>query len=178
MLDVSHCTHCLTSPKAFPQQSVCDAARIILRESCLQQRQPRGSKTSSDSIRASATLSTLSSKAIADAKVTAALLEAPATCFKKPQVLAPAGGWPQLKAAVENGADAVYLGLSVFNARARAVNFSPEEVPEVPLSILAWLFGKSLAAVYHTCAAGRTAVLKLDLCPVCTYDALIDNNAS
>ena len=49
----------------------------------------------------------------------------------KPQVLAPAGGWPQLKAAVENGADAVYLGLSDFNARARAVNFTPEELPEV-----------------------------------------------
>lgn len=28
----------------------------------------------------------------------------------KPEVLAPAGGWPQLKAAVENGADAVYFG--------------------------------------------------------------------
>lgn len=28
----------------------------------------------------------------------------------KPEVLAPAGGWPQLIAAVENGADAVYLG--------------------------------------------------------------------
>jgi hypothetical protein len=50
---------------------------------------------------------------------------------KKPEILAPAGGWPQLRAAVENGADAVYLGLSDFNARARAVNFGPEELPEV-----------------------------------------------
>lgn len=54
---------------------------------------------------------------------------------RKPQVLAPAGGWPQLRAAVENGADAVYLGLSNFNARARAVNFSPGELPEVPFSL-------------------------------------------
>lgn len=38
---------------------------------------------------------------------------------RKPEVLAPAGGWPQLRAAVENGADAVYFGLSDFNARAR-----------------------------------------------------------
>lgn len=30
----------------------------------------------------------------------------------KPEVLAPAGGWTQLKAAVENGADAVYFGKS------------------------------------------------------------------
>ncbi|KAL4437803.1 hypothetical protein ABPG77_005715 [Micractinium sp. CCAP 211/92] len=49
----------------------------------------------------------------------------------KPEVLAPAGGWPQLKSAVENGADAVYFGLSDFNARARASNFEPGELPEV-----------------------------------------------
>jgi hypothetical protein len=49
----------------------------------------------------------------------------------KPEVLAPVGGWPQLRAAVENGADAVYFGLSDLNARARASNFAPEELPEV-----------------------------------------------
>ncbi|GFR48190.1 hypothetical protein Agub_g10043 [Astrephomene gubernaculifera] len=49
----------------------------------------------------------------------------------KPEVLAPAGGWPQLRAAVENGADAVYFGLEDFNARARAANFSYDELPEV-----------------------------------------------
>ena len=39
----------------------------------------------------------------------------------KPEVLAPAGGWPQLRAAVANGADACYFGLQEgFNARARA----------------------------------------------------------
>jgi hypothetical protein len=37
----------------------------------------------------------------------------------KPEVLAPAGGWPQLRSAVENGADAVYFGVTGFNARAR-----------------------------------------------------------
>lgn len=50
---------------------------------------------------------------------------------RKPEVLAPVGGRPQLIAAIENGADAVYFGLSDFNARARAHNFSPEELPEV-----------------------------------------------
>ena len=49
----------------------------------------------------------------------------------RPEVLAPAGGWAQLRAAVENGADAVYFGLSDFNARARAANFEPSELPEV-----------------------------------------------
>lgn len=54
---------------------------------------------------------------------------------QKPEILAPAGGWPQLKAAVKSGADAVYFGLSDFNARARAANFAPEELPEV----MGWL---------------------------------------
>jgi len=49
----------------------------------------------------------------------------------KPEVLSPAGGWPQLRAAVENGADAVYFGLTEFNARARAANFESEELPGV-----------------------------------------------
>lgn len=47
-----------------------------------------------------------------------------------PQVMAPAGGWPQLQAAVRNGADAVYLGLSSFSARARAANFALDELPQ------------------------------------------------
>ncbi len=47
-----------------------------------------------------------------------------------PELLAPAGNWECIHAAVENGADAVYFGLeSGFNARARAVNFSLEDLP-------------------------------------------------
>lgn len=48
-----------------------------------------------------------------------------------PELLAPAGDWEALRAAVANGADAVYFGLSNFNARARAANFTLEELPEV-----------------------------------------------
>lgn len=48
-----------------------------------------------------------------------------------PELLAPAGDWESLRAAVANGADAVYFGLSDFNARARATNFTPDELPEV-----------------------------------------------
>lgn len=43
-----------------------------------------------------------------------------------PEVLAPAGDRASLEAAVRAGADAVYFGLSSFNARARAHNFDPE----------------------------------------------------
>ncbi len=49
----------------------------------------------------------------------------------KPEILAPVGGFTQLQAAIENGADAVYFGLSHFNARARANNFEPEALPEI-----------------------------------------------
>ncbi len=49
----------------------------------------------------------------------------------RPELLAPAGDWESLRAAVANGADAVYFGLSNFNARARATNFTTEELPEV-----------------------------------------------
>lgn len=51
--------------------------------------------------------------------------------LKKPEVMAPAGGWPQLRAAALNGADAVYLGLSSFSARARAANFDASELDDV-----------------------------------------------
>ncbi len=46
------------------------------------------------------------------------------------ELLAPAGGMAQLKAAVQSGADAVYLGSSSFSARAGAGNFSCEELKE------------------------------------------------
>lgn len=48
-----------------------------------------------------------------------------------PELLAPAGDWDALRAAAANGADAVYFGLSNFNARARAANFTIDELPEV-----------------------------------------------
>jgi putative protease len=41
----------------------------------------------------------------------------------RPEVLAPAGDADSLDAAIRAGADAVYFGLSGFNARARATNF-------------------------------------------------------
>ena len=49
---------------------------------------------------------------------------------RPPEVMAPCGGFPQLKAAIANGADAVYVGLTSFSARARAANFSPSELNE------------------------------------------------
>ena len=47
---------------------------------------------------------------------------------KVPELLVPAGGMRELFVAVENGADAVYLGGRLFNARKNAKNFSNEEL--------------------------------------------------
>ena len=51
---------------------------------------------------------------------------------KKPEILAPAGDFVSLTAAIQAGADAVYFGLGSFNMRARSsANFSPEDLPEI-----------------------------------------------
>ena len=47
-----------------------------------------------------------------------------------PELLAPAGGMPQLKTAVRYGANAVYLGLTRYGLRAHAGNFTPEQLRE------------------------------------------------
>ncbi len=48
----------------------------------------------------------------------------------KPEIMSPAGYWPQLHATIEAGADAVYFGLKHFTARAK-VGFTLAELPEV-----------------------------------------------
>ena len=47
------------------------------------------------------------------------------------ELLAPAGDWDCMRAAVANGADAIFFGVEKFNARARANNFRSEELPEI-----------------------------------------------
>lgn len=51
--------------------------------------------------------------------------------FQLPELLAPAGNWECAKAAVENGADAIYFGLDKFNARMRSQNFTLADLPEL-----------------------------------------------
>ena len=51
--------------------------------------------------------------------------------MKNIELLSPAGDFDCLKAAIQNGANAVYLGASSFNARASATNFSNSELEEV-----------------------------------------------
>ena len=46
------------------------------------------------------------------------------------ELLAPAGSMESMKAAVQNGANAVYLGVGIFNARQSAKNFTTQTLPE------------------------------------------------
>ncbi len=49
--------------------------------------------------------------------------------MNKPEIMSPAGHWPQLHAAIEAGADSVYFGLKHFTARAKA-GFDLDDIPE------------------------------------------------
>ncbi|MFO0826331.1 MAG: DUF3656 domain-containing protein [Gemmataceae bacterium] len=95
-----------------------------------------------------------------------------------PELLAPAGDWEALRAAVANGADAVYFGLSNFNARARAANFDPAELSTVMqflhtrnvrgfVTLNTLIFSDELPAVTEfvkaVAAAGVDAVIVQDL---------------
>ena len=47
---------------------------------------------------------------------------------KIPELLAPCGDYASLVSAISAGADAVYFGLDLFNARMRAENFTAESI--------------------------------------------------
>ena len=97
----------------------------------------------------------------------------------KPELLAPAGSRECIRAAIENGADAVYFGLNVgFNARARAANIEPHELAEVMsdlhhrgvrgyVTLNTLVFTEELAefekVVRHVARCGVDAVLLQDL---------------
>ena len=65
------------------------------------------------------------------------------------ELLAPAGSISALKAAVSNGADAVYLGLDLFNARAKAENFTIENIKEH--IDFCHLYGVKVYIAFNTC---------------------------
>jgi putative protease len=97
----------------------------------------------------------------------------------RPELLAPAGDRDCAVAAVENGADAIYFGLTRgFNARARTANFPIESVPELMtflrrrgvkgyLTLNTLVFPSELEEVERTirqvAAAGVDALLVQDL---------------
>ena len=68
------------------------------------------------------------------------------TTIKKVELLAPAGDINSLRAAIEAGCDAVYLGGKQFGARAYSNNFTKEDLVEAIK--LSHLYG---VKVYVTC---------------------------
>jgi U32 family peptidase len=56
----------------------------------------------------------------------------------KPEVLAPAGNPEALQAAIGSGADAVYFGLTDYNARIRARNFELGDLPDILRDLRRW----------------------------------------
>lgn len=94
------------------------------------------------------------------------------------ELLAPAGGPEALKAAVQSGADAVYLGAGSFSARAGAENFSKDELEravrychvygvKVHCALNTLIKEKELDAAAETaaeiCRAGADAIIIQDL---------------
>jgi U32 family peptidase len=78
-----------------------------------------------------------------------------------PELLAPAGNWDCARAAVENGADAIYFGLEHFNARMRADNFTVADLPK----LMAWLHQRGVKG-YVTL---NTLIFTAELAEVETY---------
>ena len=90
--------------------------------------------------------------------------------MKRPEILAPAGDFTCLQAALDAGADAVYFGLGTFNMRARSgVNFKEKDLPEIArrcrekgvkayLTLNAIMFEGEAEAVERTIVAAKPYV--------------------
>ena len=87
----------------------------------------------------------------------------------RPEILAPAGDFTCLQAALDSGADAVYFGLGTFNMRARSgVNFKVEDLPEIArrcgdrvkryLTLNAIMFEDEMETVERTIVAAKPYV--------------------
>ncbi len=97
---------------------------------------------------------------------------------RRPEILAPAGNATMMRAAIENGADAIYFGVQAFNARLRADNFQAADLPSIMrelhergvkgyLTVNTLVFAEELAeaaVLLQRCAdAGVDAIIVQDL---------------
>ena len=90
------------------------------------------------------------------------------------ELLAPAGSFETALSAFESGADAVYLGLDAFSARAQAVNFSAVELSE--LMTYARAKGRKVYVTFNTLLTDtelEDAVERLAILEEIAPDALI-----
>lgn len=92
----------------------------------------------------------------------------------KQELLAPAGNQEAGYAALYYGADAVYLGLKNFSARAGAQNFTPSELDE--FTAYAHSLGRKVYVAVNTVLQEHeleTLLEQLDVCAKCRVDAVI-----
>lgn len=90
------------------------------------------------------------------------------------ELLAPAGNLEAGYAALYYGADALYLGLKKFSARAGAQNFSPEELDEI--TAYAHHLNKKVYVTINTLLQEdelNELTAQLDVCSMCHVDAVI-----
>lgn len=94
--------------------------------------------------------------------------------MQKPELLAPAGDLEAGYAALYYGADAVYLGLKAFSARASATNFSPEELDE--FTAYAHHLKRKVYVTINTLVQEKELndlLATLDICSACQVDGII-----
>ncbi len=94
--------------------------------------------------------------------------------MKKHELLAPAGDLDAAYAAFHYGADAVYLGLKSFSARASATNFTPEQLSE--LTAYAHHLNKCVYVTINTLIQEKELdelMRTLDICDTCQVDGII-----
>ena len=88
---------------------------------------------------------------------------------KELEIMAPAGGFDCLRAAIQGGADSVYFGIGHLNMRSHSAgNFSRDDLPEIMrlcreagvkayMTLNITLYGEDLQAAYDTLDAAREA---------------------
>ena len=94
--------------------------------------------------------------------------------MKKPELLAPAGDLEAGYAALYFGADAVYLGLKSFSARAGATNFTPQELNE--FTAYAHHLNRKVYVTVNTVIQEHeldSLLQTLDVCSAAHVDAII-----
>ena len=74
------------------------------------------------------------------------------------ELLAPAGSPEAVAAAVQAGADAVYLGFGDFNARRNAKNFTLEELTQAVSDLAAFLISGTIMVHYFLREFGKERV--------------------
>ena len=95
--------------------------------------------------------------------------------MKKPELLAPAGNWSMLNAAIKAGANAIYFGVKDLNMRAAANNFDINDLPEISklckennvdthLTLNSIVFEEELSEVETIIRAAKKASIDMVIC--------------